>query len=743
MHISQRQGVYCLDSTFEERGLPKSASWLWHGGGCRTGCKACAAGLPLKKWWTDATDKVASLLVSLRASLAAGEKFSALTFGDPAVEAAIQLAADEKQQAADASRAATPEAATAPIEVAAPEGRAYLPYQQAGISYVVQCWQRGLGCLVADEMGLGKTIQAAGAINHLLATRPADAQPLQILILCPASLKQNWKNELQRWLIQPLRIYVVQDGDTPPMAQVVVINYDRLVGAGSKTMLAALKARSWDLLVCDECHVLKNPDAQRTKAVIGVEAKPKKGVEGVPGLYTVATRRVFLTGTPILNKPVEAWTLLHALDPESFPDFFKFARRYCAAQRGAYGWDFSGSSNEGELQRILRERIMVRRLKVDVLKELPPKRRQLVVLEGDSAEIRRLIALQHDLEGGGAPDEATAQVEAEADLAHAAGDADGYAAAVARLSLTAQQDLDVDDPQYGEPQRKQKGPAFSEIARVRHQLGVAKVPLVLDHVDQLLDGGVQKLIVFAHHLDVLDAIVRHFGDRAVKLDGRTPVASRQDVVDRFQTDASVQVFVGQFQAAGVGITLTAASVVVCAELVYVPAIVTQAEDRAHRIGQLDSVLVQHCVLDGSLDARIAAALVAKQDVADKVLDRTSPAVKALGAPVTASEAARPRSYPVATPTQRQAAQQAMRIVAQVCDGAQQLDGQGFSGADAYTGHKLADLSGAFTDGQVFLATKMARRYHRQLPAAVLADLGIEVAEPTPKARKRSRKQVEA
>src|SRR3990167_6920453 len=161
--------------------------------------------------------------------------------------------------------------------------------------------------------------------------------------------------------------------------------------------------------------------------------------------------------------------------------------------------------------------------------------------------------------------------------------------------------------------------AFTEISKLRHATALAKLPMVMIHLRDQLDAG-NKVVVFAHHHDVVAAIAAEFGAAAVTLTGETGMAERQAAVDRFQSDDSCTLFIGSIHAAGVGITLTAAAHVIFAELDWVPGNLSQAEDRCHRIGQSGSVLVQHLVLDGSIDATMAQTITAKQDIIDRALD---------------------------------------------------------------------------------------------------------------------------
>jgi hypothetical protein len=266
------------------------------------------------------------------------------------------------------------------------------------------------------------------------------------------------------------------------------------------------------------------------------------------------------------------------------------------------------------------------------------------------------------------------------------------------------------------------------------------VPAVLEHVDSLLEGGLSKVVLFAHHHAVIQKLAAHYGEAAVVLYGETSMADRDLAVRRFQEDASVKVFVGGFLAAGVGLTLTAASTVVFAELDWVPGNVTQAEDRTYRIGQKSNVLVQHLIVDGSLDARMIQMVIDKQSIADAALDLSTE----VAVPKSASKADRAPGlpelpkYPDYDTETKNLAKAAVTAVAQGCDGAQSLDGAGFSKMDASFGQKLATMRGEFSNGQCHAALKLARRYRRQVPSELCEALKLyEKAEKKPKKTKAS------
>lgn len=590
----------------------------------------------------------------------------------------------------EASRA-TSGASIAPV----PAGLCYLPYQNAGINFA----SGHKDTLFGDEMGLGKTIQAIGTIN-------SDAAARSVLVVCPASLKLNWKKEILKWDTKHLTVEVVKPTTKKlPSADIVILNYELL-----KKFRGGLRERQWDVLVVDEAHYIKNPKAGRSIEVFGRKERKEKQADGstkvIPGVEPIlAGRRLFLTGTPIVNRPKELWPLIQALAPTFEKNFFLYAKKYCGAFHNGFGWDFSGASNLEDLQERLRGLFMVRRLKADVLKELPPKRRQVMVLEGDAGIMELLEKEKKTYEQ--------------------------YAESI--------KDGDFETP------------AFVEMSALRKAVALAKLPSIAVHAKEALEE-VDKLCIFVHHHEVVDALREAFGSVAVCIDGRTPNEERQAAVDRFQSDPKCTVFIGTIRAAGVGITLTASSTVIFGELDWVPGNVSQAEDRCHRIGQSESVLVRHLVLEGSLDERMAQIIIDKQEVIDKALD-TAPAT------ITASEfkiaetlppipkqwseqdiadlkeLVAPTQYKFMaeaievkynfTPEQEQAVLRGLRQVAANCDGAHDLDGAGFNKRDTMFGKSLASKS-RLTQKMYDCGFKMVRLYHRQVSQDVLECLGLLV-----------------
>jgi SWI/SNF-related matrix-associated actin-dependent regulator 1 of chromatin subfamily A len=545
-------------------------------------------------------------------------------------------------------------------------------------------------CLNGDDMGVGKTIQAIGVIN-------ADTTIKTAIIVCPKSLKLNWKQELSRWLCRPLTVGIVNG--SWPNTDIVVINYD-IIGKYEKE----IAARKWDACIGDEIHLIRNAKTIRSKKFKAIQAR----------------RNIRMTGTAIVNRPVEIYNIIS--DLADFGSFFSFAKRYANAQNNGYGWDFSGASHLEELQVLLRSRVMIRRLKREVLTELPPKIRQIIELEAETPEQRAAINRENTHESD--TESKLAKLRANVELAKAESE-QAYQDAVSNLRDATQVD-------------------FTEMARLRHDTAVSKIPAVVAHVQSILEDNEEKVLIGAHHHDVINGLMAELKEfNPVVLTGETKEIDRQAAVNRFQQDASCRVFVGSIQAAGVGITLTAAAIAVLAELDWVPGNVTQLEDRLLRIGQLKTVLIQHLVLQDSIDARMAKMLVEKQAVIDKALDAqitndTSYPERPVSAlPTASSDAVAPdaaieyqpknKAATAAETVDRLAAVAAtltpemiieihrkLQILAAMdSDRANAKNGVGFNKIDSAIGHSLADAP-RLTPRQAALAQKFLIKYRAQL-----------------------------
>jgi len=361
--------------------------------------------------------------------------------------------------------------------------------------------------------------------------------------------------------------------------------------------IALVQSSMWDLLIVDESHRFGNDSAMNTRRVFGERTTRE-------GLVSVAHKTIALTGTPMPNRPKQMLPVLRSLCP-SFREAPHFLMRYCGPKqdeifvRGGKGkkklvWSFDGGSNLPELQARLRRECMIRRKKEDVLRELPPRTRQIIPVS--SREIQEVVCKENDFFFRG---ERTAEPTLAAMVAMACDNAFEFAEAGERLIAAA---LEA---------------GAGEIATMRQEIAMAKMPICLEHIENLLTTKA-KVVVMAHHRIVVETITEKL-EGAVKLYGGMTDEAKAKAVDDFQ-NGNAPVFVGSLQAAGVGLTLTAADTMVFVEDDWVPSVIFQAEDRIHRIGQTNPVLIQHIVADGTIDAMIVQSVIAKQRMIDEALD---------------------------------------------------------------------------------------------------------------------------
>ena len=426
------------------------------------------------------------------------------------------------------------------------------PFQKKGVAFIEA---KDGNALIGDEMGLGKTAQALAWLQLHPKKRP-------VIIVVPASLKLNWLQEAHMWMEDPkVQILSGTKVNTPLIGEIIIINYDIL-----KPWLGKLQEIKAKVLITDECHYFKNNKAQRTKAI---KALGKK----IPHILC-------LSGTPIVNRPMEGFNALKLIDPGVVGSFWDFAYRYCGAHHTGFGWDFNGASNTAELHHKLTNTVMIRRKKSDVLKDLPDKARSFLPLElSNEKEYRK----------------------AEQNFIHWLRENKGEKAA----------------------EKASNAEALAEI-EVMKQLAVkGKMKQAIEWIKDFLDVD-GKLVVFATHKFVIQELMDVFGDKAVKIDGSVATEKRQGIVERFQTDDSIRLFIGNIKAAGVGITLTAASNVAFLELPWTPGELIQAEDRCHRIGQKNAVNIHYLMAINTIDQEIALMLDSKRKVLDAVLDGAAP-----------------------------------------------------------------------------------------------------------------------
>lgn len=512
LSYSPRHKLFVWRGSFESRQIPQQAGFVWHKAG--------------KAWVTPVS--YAAYLLYEYANKAAREQLQPLAYN---IESSQQ-----------------PDDSWCMKDYDLP----YLPYQKAGIEHMVDQFAQGRkAVMLADEQGLGKTIQAIGVANELRLKK--------LLVICPASLRLNWAREIDRW-------HTLNDGVDVHLNGQMSDNNLSHSQVTSYELAKHLKDYKPEIIIIDEAHYIKNRETQRTKLILG------SAVQKWPGLVS-DTPTVFLTGTPIPNRPIEFWPLLYrtASDVITKMTYWQFARRFHYIEADEYGTSFGPAKRQNELYVRLRgSGFMVRRLKKDVLKDLPPKRYKMVVFP--------------------ATGETSKVLHKEANF---------NAREIAEHGV----------------------PVGSALPEIRREMGIAKIPQAAEYISAMLNSGVQKIVVFCHHIEVaglLEEKLREFCPMVIT--GSTPPAKRQGYVDAFQTDPRVQVLIGNIQAAGVGITLTEAHDVVFVEASWVPGENDQAADRCHRIGQNESVLIHFLVVERSLDAKILGSAAKKKTDIDEVLD---------------------------------------------------------------------------------------------------------------------------
>ena len=462
--------------------------------------------------------------------------------------------------------------------------KALYRFQKQGIIFGIKKFSR---LLIADEMGVGKTVQAIGLSSLYQKDWP-------VLVICPSSLKFAWRDEITMWLSEILDkddVQVIKHSkhEFKEGKKYYVISYDLSV-----RMVEKIIEKKFNYIIADEAHYLKSRTAKRTMSLTPILQRAK--------------RVVLLTGTPILAKPMEIFPLLHILRPDKFKGFKEFGSRYCDPKILRFGViDWSGSANSRELNSIL-NRLMIRRLKKDVLSQLPPKKRQKIEISTDSKVIKKLKIL---MEKSSKKFEQLLGTQIELD----------------KLGINVD-DLKPEKEKEKEEKKEkdEEDTILNKFNKAYSLTGEAKLPGIRDYVNYLVDNSC-KFLIFAHHSEILDSIEDVIiSDKIgyIRIDGKVPVEKRQDLVSKFQTDEECLVAILSITACATGLTLTKASTVVFAELHFTPSIMIQAEDRAHRIGQdAGCVNIHYLVGADTLDVLLFRKLNEKQNIVSTTLDNKS------------------------------------------------------------------------------------------------------------------------
>jgi len=438
------------------------------------------------------------------------------------------------------------------------------PYQMAGVEYIL----KNKNVILADEPGVGKTMQA---IASMFFDTQVEGQK-RAVVVCPATIKENWLNELKLFCDDYFEAVIIKKGtqkfvdkllEDKTKNLLVIVNYELLQ---NKLINFQLKKFDPHYLVCDEAHYLKNMQSKRYKNLAN---------ELMPSWLNLKLK-MMLTGTPIQNRPREIYTLVKLTKPKClspYSDFRKFAMHYCNARWGKWGFETDGSSNEQELkERLTYGGVLIRRTKDQVLPQLPDKNFSIITFEGDT-KAKNLVKKMNE-------------------------------------SFSFEQIL--------------SSPAFwskasDSLATQRRELALLKLDQSIRQIEELLES-IDKMVVFAWHTEVINGLETALAKyNPALISGKTRQETRQAQVDKFQNDKSCKVFIGNILAAGVGITLTAASNVDFVETSWVPGEVFQAIDRCHRIGQKNSVNARFHVVENSIDEAVIRSLISKNITIKKII----------------------------------------------------------------------------------------------------------------------------
>ena len=471
-----------------------------------------------------------------------------------------------------------------------PEGLDLYPFQKVAVAFAEMAGGR---CLIGDEMGIGKTISAIGYSALHPEARPA-------IVVCPSNVKFNWKKELNKWLpTESVHVVVpsnsIKAGEVKaianehgatekqmatkssaekflktkgidpkkyiPKSDFVIINYDMM-----EKFKDTLIDMSPKLIILDESHYIKNS---------GSTNKPVQRTVSTLEVCSYIEKVIALSGTAIASRPNEFFNTLNLLSPALFRSLWDFQQRYCDPYHNGFGWDFTGASHTKELNERTRD-LCIRRLKSEVLPELPPKTRTFLPIVLD-----KVTRSPYD----------SAQDEWDKKI----------------------------DSYYLNGQPIPKGTMLNMINDLRHMCGHIKVNYAVDWINQYREQTGKPIVVFTHHRDVLKRLAEKMNNVRT-ISGDTPSHTRQEIVDDFQA-GNIGVLICNTVAAKEGITLTRADTVLFLEREWTPTDEEQAEDRVYRIGQESQhVHAVYLSCEGTIDEHFDRVIESKRAVVKAVLD---------------------------------------------------------------------------------------------------------------------------
>jgi superfamily II DNA or RNA helicase len=428
------------------------------------------------------------------------------------------------------------------------------PYQRFGVDWLVFLRDAGLGAVLADDMGLGKTLQTICALRG------------KALIVCPKSVVYNWLDEIRRF--RPGLTTTVYHGIKRELtgdADVTLTTYATLRSDASE-----LTARHWDVVVLDEAQAIKNADSQTARAAFQL-----------PGTFRVA-----LSGTPVENRLEELWSVMNFTNPGLLGKKSTFSEQYVAPIA-------VGDAGAGERLRARIRPFVLRRMKRDVVPELPPRTDAVLHVELDAAERGVYDAVR-----------AATRQEVTERLGHG----DSVLAALEALL------------------RLRQASCHSGLVPGQNAERSSKIDRLLETLEETVADG-HKALVFSQWTGLLDRVEPHLAAAGIpftRLDGST--RDRALVVRGFQEAGGPPVMLVSLKAGGTGLNLTAADHVFLLDPWWNPAVEDQAADRAHRIGQERPVIVYRMVAKDTVEERILALQTKKRALSDVALGEANQAV---------------------------------------------------------------------------------------------------------------------
>lgn len=415
------------------------------------------------------------------------------------------------------------------------------PYQKVGVQFVDRAEGR---CLIADAPGLGKTMQAIAY---------AQLHNLKTIIVCPLSVVLNWKKEVKKFTGKNTTIWDSKSYDGSLKNQFHVVHYDAVA-----KVISDLRKQDFDLLVCDEATYLKNRQTIRAKTILGSYKERRK----YPGIKTKYC--IFLTGTPVMSRPIEAFSLLNFLDNQRFNNFYHFVQRYG-------GWKGEPAKNLKDLHERTKD-LVIRRKKEEVLTELPSKQRNELYVELNKDEQKTYNELLKEM--------------------------------------------------FGKWKLEGK-PSVQHMPKLQGFLIEKKIPRVIELIDEFLDND-RPILIFSCYLNPLKRLKEHYGNHAAILTGEMNKTQRQESIDAL-TSGKAKIGLFSLKAAGMGIDglQKVMDTVVFLDMDWVPANHEQAEDRTHRIGQTNKVQIYYMICENTIDEYMRDILKEKQEIASMIVDGQS------------------------------------------------------------------------------------------------------------------------